>query len=190
MEVKMKTDLRIIKTQESLRNALLTLLKKKPLESINIAELCRHANINRGTFYLHYRDVHGVVESYFEEIVEDLRVSYEEPYYQTNFHIQELEADMIKIFHHIKRYENFYRIMFDGSTPIKYYYKLFSVVRSLMLNSFSEIKDEFPPEQLEFLASYQTNAIMGILIEWSQKDFSTPVNELNTYLLSFSKLID
>lgn len=185
----MKTDLRIIKTQESLRNALLTLLKKKPLESINIAELCRHANINRGTFYLHYRDVHGVVESYFEEIVEDLRVSYEEPYYQTNFQIHKLEADMIKIFHHVKRYESFYRIMFNDSTPIKYYYKLFSIVRSLMMTSIIKVENEIPPNQLEYFVSYQTNAIMGILLEWSQKDFSTPVSELNTYLLSFTKLL-
>ncbi len=185
----MKVDLRIIKTQENLRNALLTLLKTKPLEAINIAELCRAAKINRGTFYLHYRDVHGVFESYFEEIINDLRLSYEEPYRQTNFQIQDLKADMIKIFHHVKRYEKFYQIIFDESNPIKYYYQLFSAVRTMMKHSLLNELENFPPEHLDYFVSYQTNAIMGILIEWSYKNFSTPVDELNTHLLSFSKLL-
>ena len=81
----MKQDLRVVKTQENLRRALLTLLKSKPLETITVAELCRHANINRGTFYLHYKDVLEVFKKYFEVIVEDFGKAYVAPYYKTNF---------------------------------------------------------------------------------------------------------
>lgn len=185
----MKTDLRIIKTQESLRTALVALLKIKPLESINISELCRLAKINRGTFYLHYQNVHGVFESYFEEIIDDLRKSYEEPYLQTDFNIKNLKSDMIIIFHHVKRYEGFYQIIFDEASPVRYYYKLFHAIRKMMKDLTMNSVDFLPEKQLEYFVSYQTNAIMGILLEWHSNQFSTSPDELNEYLYSFSKLI-
>ncbi|MCM3357849.1 MULTISPECIES: TetR/AcrR family transcriptional regulator [unclassified Psychrobacillus] len=186
----MKTDLRIIKTQESLRNALLILLKTKPLESINIAELCRCAKINRGTFYLHYQNVHGVFESYFEEIIDDLRKSYEEPYHQTDFNIQNLKSDMIIIFHHVKRYEGFYQIIFDEANPVKYYYKLFHAIRKMMKEMTMNSIDYLPDEKMEYFVSYQTNAIMGILVEWHSNQFATSPDELNEYLYSFSNSLN
>ena len=50
-------DLRVIKTIESIENALFELLKSKPLDKITVTELARLARINKGTFYLHYMDI-------------------------------------------------------------------------------------------------------------------------------------
>ena len=58
---KMKTDLRIFKTKEALRDALMHLLEQKSLKSISVTELCQLAKVNRGTFYAHY----GQVENLF-----------------------------------------------------------------------------------------------------------------------------
>ncbi|WP_342668471.1 TetR-like C-terminal domain-containing protein [Cytobacillus solani] len=181
---KLKQDLRIIKTKDSLRHALLALLKQKPLETITIAELCREATINRGTFYLHYKEVHEVFREYLEVIVEDLKQSYEEPYYKTNYHIQNLEADMIKIFHHVKKYKDFYQIIFDERIPMMYYYLLFDTVRSFMKESIEEHFELDHSIQLDYLISYQTNAILGILIEWHRHGYETSIQELNQHLIT------
>jgi AcrR family transcriptional regulator len=181
----MKKDLRIVKTQASLRKALLTLLKTKPLESISVAEMCRLANINRGTFYLHYKDVHDVFKHYLEVIVDDLKQSYEEPIFKTNYNIQNIEADMIKIFHHVKKYQGFYQIIFDERIPLMYYYLLFDTVRSFMKESFHH--ENFKNEQaidLNYLISYQTNAIIGLIIEWHREDYRTSIEELNKHLIT------
>jgi len=181
----LKQDLRIIKTQESLRHALLTLLKTKPLESITVAELCRLAKINRGTFYSHYKDVHGVFKKYLEIIVEDFRQSYEEPYYKTNFNIQNLKADMIKIFHHVKNYQDFYEIIFDERIPMMYYYLLFDTVRSFMKKSVDDRYLDLKPHlHIDYLISYQTNAILGMLIEWHRNGYETSIQELNKQLIT------
>ena len=50
-------DLRVIKTRESIEQAFLALLAKKPLGKISIVELAREARINKGTFYLHFTDI-------------------------------------------------------------------------------------------------------------------------------------
>ncbi|ALX48940.1 TetR-like C-terminal domain-containing protein [Lentibacillus amyloliquefaciens] len=181
----MKHDLRIVKTQESLRLALLTLLKSKPLESITIAELCRMAKVNRGTFYKHYKDVHDLFKHYLEVIVEDLRQSYEEPYHKTNFNIENIETDMIKIFHHVKEYQEFYQIVFDERIPMMYYYSLFDAIRSFMRKFVNEAYMEGQQDiNLDYLISYQTNAILGILIEWHNQGYRTSIRELNQQLIA------
>lgn len=48
------TDLRILKTQEKLQNALLDLLKTKELKAITVKEICNKAGISRNAFYQHY----------------------------------------------------------------------------------------------------------------------------------------
>ncbi|WP_284141616.1 TetR/AcrR family transcriptional regulator [Virgibacillus sp. LDC-1] len=180
----MKKDLRVIKTQESLRKALFTLLKTKPLETITIAELCRLARINRGTFYLHYKDVHHLFKSYVEVIVEDLKLSYREPYNKTNNNIKFIKADMIRIFHHVNNYRDFYQIVFDEHIPMMYFYMLFDTVRSFMKESIDDYTfEKVSSVQMDYYISYQTNAILGMLIEWHRQDYSTPIKELNEQLL-------
>ncbi len=48
------TDLRILKTEERLQNALLGLLKDKDLKAITVKEICDSAGISRNAFYQHY----------------------------------------------------------------------------------------------------------------------------------------
>lgn len=181
-------DLRIMKTHESLQEALLILLKEKSLDEISIAELSRLAKINRGTFYLHYKNVHGVFERYFAEIVADLKRSYELPYNLTDYNISRLEPEMIQIFDHVLKYKSFYRIVFDEKIPLMYYKQLFQTIRSIM-EEFTHFQTiNFTKEQLDYLLSYQTNAMIGMLIQWNENNFDLSPKILNEYLMSYIKI--
>lgn len=59
------TDLRIMKTQESLQNALLELLETKELKEITVKEICDKAGISRNAFYQHY----GYKEDLYDQMV-------------------------------------------------------------------------------------------------------------------------
>ena len=65
--MKEKTDLRIIKTNKILFDALLKLMKKKNFEKIKISDICEEALINRSTFYAHYEDKYELLVALFEE---------------------------------------------------------------------------------------------------------------------------
>lgn len=64
-------DRRVRKTKARLREALVELLREKRVEEIAVTELTRRADVNRGTFYCHYRDVHQMVEQLEEELFEE-----------------------------------------------------------------------------------------------------------------------
>ena len=59
------TDLRILKTQERLQNALLELLETKKLKEITVKEICDKAGISRNAFYQHY----GYKEDLYDQMV-------------------------------------------------------------------------------------------------------------------------
>lgn len=59
------TDLRILKTQERLQNALLELLGEKELKAVTVKEICDKAGISRNAFYQHY----GYKEDLYDQMV-------------------------------------------------------------------------------------------------------------------------
>lgn len=59
-------------TRHNIRKAFLTLLKKKTFSQISVTEICRHAEINRGTFYTHYYDMEDLFDDIFERVFSDV----------------------------------------------------------------------------------------------------------------------
>ncbi|MFJ7666977.1 TetR/AcrR family transcriptional regulator [Lysinibacillus sp. NPDC097195] len=174
-------DLRVVKTKQALHNALLTLLSDKPLENISIAEICRVAKVNRGTFYLHYEQKEKLFEEYFQEIVEDLYNSYEEPYRTARTIMKnQLDPNTIRIFHHIERFKLFYRIVFSKNVPLTYYYMLFDEIQLLLKRDLAQNK--IGDITTDYYSAYQANAIIGLIIEWYRHDFADSANVLNQQL--------
>ena len=48
-------------TKNALREAMIELITEKPLTSITVKDVCARADINRSTFYLHYKDVDSLL---------------------------------------------------------------------------------------------------------------------------------
>lgn len=182
-----KNDLRVKKTKKGIHEALLRLLTNKPLSQIKITELCKEATINRGTFYFHYKDIGDVFSEFFEEIIQDLKASYNEPYKvlgKNNFSIQRLNPDIVRIFHHIKKYEDFYKIVFSNNVSSNYYFMLFDEIRS---NLISDENNTHQKIINKYFYSYQANAIIGMIIDWYRNDFEESVEEMNVYLMEIVK---
>ena len=64
-------DRRVRKTRRQLRECLITLLKEKKVQDITVRELTDMEDLNRGTFYLHYKDVFDLLEKTEAELQED-----------------------------------------------------------------------------------------------------------------------
>lgn len=92
-----KTDLRVIRTKRSIRQAFLQLIQQKPVSKITVTEIARQASINKGTFYLHYEDIYdlyiSILEEWIEESfsqIEDFNLFFDDP--------QKFAADFYSIF--------------------------------------------------------------------------------------------
>ena len=59
----MAEDRRVRKTKKAIQDVFCEMTKEKKLNEITVKELCARADINKSTFYLHYRDVFDLADS-------------------------------------------------------------------------------------------------------------------------------
>lgn len=63
------TDRRYIKTEAVIRKCLISLLNEKDFSAVQIRDLIQLADINRSTFYLHYRSLDDILGALEDEFV-------------------------------------------------------------------------------------------------------------------------
>ena len=63
-----KIDRRVRKTRRALKEALIEKLKDKPIQEITVREIADEIDINRGTFYQHYRDIYDMLSQIESEL--------------------------------------------------------------------------------------------------------------------------
>ena len=88
-------DRRVKKTRHQIKEALVTCLNNKPIEKINITELCTRAKINRSTFYDHYQSVEEVYESLEEEAAKSV-LSYYQLLQKTNTKLEDSIKEILQ----------------------------------------------------------------------------------------------
>ena len=70
-------DRRVRKTRKLLRQSLFQLMEHKRVQDITVREITELSDLNRGTFYIHYKDVFDMMEQIEQELVEDFNRVFE-----------------------------------------------------------------------------------------------------------------
>lgn len=66
-------DRRITRTKSVIRDALVSLIEEKGFDALSVKDITTRANINRGTFYLHYKDKYDLLDQTLEEVIQDIK---------------------------------------------------------------------------------------------------------------------
>ncbi len=66
-----KEDRRTQYTKQLIKDTMLKLMAKKEFSKVTVTEICKLAEINRGTFYLHYYDTEDVLDDVIAEMICD-----------------------------------------------------------------------------------------------------------------------
>ena len=66
-DLRRSTDRRVVRTRKAIREAFFKLMEEQDYHKITIASVAREADIDRKTFYLHYRSVSDLVD----EVIRD-----------------------------------------------------------------------------------------------------------------------
>jgi len=66
------TDRRISRTKLAIRDALVALIQEKGFNALTVSDLTSRANLNRGTFYLHYKDKFDLLDQTEADIIRDV----------------------------------------------------------------------------------------------------------------------
>ncbi len=72
-------DKRVWRSRQSIINAFISIRQHKELEKITVTEICRTADINKSTFYVHYRDIYDLSSKLETEVIEGIIDTIENP---------------------------------------------------------------------------------------------------------------
>jgi len=78
-----KTDLRVLKTHQNIKNAFSNLLLEKSFKDVTVQNICDAALIGRSTFYDHYYDKYDLLNKMTKEICNEFK-SYVESRFNLN----------------------------------------------------------------------------------------------------------
>ena len=101
----MKTDARVRYTRKVIRENFLALLEEKPVSKITVKELCDRCEINRATFYKHYKDPFDLLESIEGEMIESVR------HITRNSDFSDLPSVLVPILKNAKENKSLFKII-------------------------------------------------------------------------------
>lgn len=165
-----KRDLRYSRTDRLLSEALLELLKVKPVEKITIKDLTDRAAINRCTFYRHYQDIYDLLEQLEDEIMDHVLEM------MRGFHPTGEEEVSRRYFECFCQYIYENRIVYSvltSSREGRFVRRLLRMISEYMAGLPDRDRDGDQAGR-EFAVAYSIGGVVGVLHKWMKEGFTSP----------------
>lgn len=164
-------DRRIRKTQAALKSALSQLMHDKRIKDISVKELTELADVNRGTFYLHYKDVFDLLEQSEKDLLTELHETI------GRLDPDEVSKDPTCIFEGVyglcQKNAGLVHILIGENGDIKFLNRLKELVREKCLTDWSFIVKDRGINHFDSYYSFVAGGCISLLQYW----FSSGMNE-------------
>lgn len=166
-------DRRIIRTKKALRDALTELLKEKTFDEITVSDLTTRADMNRGTFYLHYRDKYDLLEQSEEEIIEGIKNTKSKKKLLKKEDIPKFDfmnepiPFVTELFEYLQDNADFMTVILGAKGDPAFHVKLKGVMRDIMAEGIlMHLKEDELIVPLGYLSAYAISAQLGVIQHW------------------------
>lgn len=166
---------RVAVTKRMVKEGLMRMLKKKPLEKVNITELCQEAGINRTTFYRYYklpRDVLTEMQSeFFEETLE---------HFQKPLTIGDIEHFFVCLSKHAELVKLFFQYNSDTDWADIFTNIFNSFPGKKMMKAFQNLDEN----SAKLLSTYLAGGAYFLARQWIMEDIPMQPKEVAAIALS------
>jgi AcrR family transcriptional regulator len=172
-----KMDRRVRKTRMQLRAGLTQLMREKPIKDITVRELAQLVDINRCTFYLHYRDIYDMVEQVEQEVFAEFEeIVNAHPSQELQEKPLPLLADLFEFF---SANADLCAAFLGGNGDMAFFNKLISLIRDRVVESWLQDQNK-DPEHFDYYFAFLASGYIGIIREWFARDMRETPAEMAT----------
>ncbi|WP_186673255.1 TetR/AcrR family transcriptional regulator [Sporosarcina sp. BP05] len=182
---KKKMDRPIVRTRRLIRDAFTGLMEEKGFEAITVSDLTEKADINRGTFYLHYKDKYDLLEQSEGEIFEELDRIGEEAWkavnqnYTNDLQVEQPLPFVIKLFEFLEENFEFMKVILGPNGNPSFQVRLKEFIKKKMLYKFSNfMNEENMVIPLDYLVAYVSSAHLGVIQCWLESGMDRSPQEM------------
>lgn len=173
--VKASNDRRSIRTKKMIRTALSQLIEEKGFNDISITDITTTADINRGTFYLHYTDKYDLLEKVENEVIQEVSCNCKT---MSNMDIKNIDSIstpmpfIIKIFEYLKENAVFMKAILGPKGDPIFQRKLKELLQTCLFenNTAKVFRKESMLVPESYFIAYVLSAHLGVIQQWLESD--------------------
>lgn len=163
-----KTDRRVRKTKALLLKGLTELMEQKDVNHISVRELTDLVDLNRGTFYLHYRDIFDMVNQVEDELFQE----FEELFYESSAEGTEGSSTKVvltNIFTFLKENEKTVKAFMGPHGDLTFINRLKDLVKVHVRKTWDD--RGMDPAKFEYFFAYTASGCIGLMEIWLKNGF-------------------
>jgi AcrR family transcriptional regulator len=158
-----KIDRRVKYTKQVLRQSLLELMKKGPVNKITVTDICEMADVNRGTFYAHYKDPYDLLHQLHDELYQTIQLSVKNALRQNS-----RAFALLEIFRVIAANRDLCKILFSPYGDKEFLRRILHIAHDSSMEQWQTSFQHVPNKELEMVYVYIANGSAGVIEAWIQ----------------------
>lgn len=166
-----KPDRRVRRTKTLLLQSLIKLMSEKDIKDISVKELSDLADINRGTFYLHYNDVYDMLNQIEEDLFQEFNGILERDL-AADSSLPVFYVPLLDIFIFLNNHRDLSRVLIGPHGDLSFINRLKELVKERLRMLMDTT--EHSMEHFEYFYSFMVSGCIGVIECWLNQD--TPVS--------------
>lgn len=158
-----KIDRRVIKTRRQLKKGLAALMKEKSVNQITVKELVEEVDINRSTFYLHFKDIQDLLREIEENMEAQIKRAIEEhPIVSGNENAFYFIEDMFRV---LDEEREISKALIGPNGDMGFIHRIERIIKE---NSRGTLEKMFPgkKEDLKYFYAFCLSGCLGLVKVW------------------------
>ena len=176
-----KTDRRVMYTKMVLKQSLLDLLRVRPIEKITVKDICVKADINRGTFYTHYKDPFDLLTQIENELFNEILV-----YIEDVLKPDAISGLLARIFESILNNSDLCKVLFGDYGDKAFLKRIMNIAREVSIAAWKKMIPAIRDEQLELLYLFYANGCVAMIQHWVLSGMTESPQELSEMIEKLS----
>lgn len=162
-----------------MKDALLELLEKQPIEKITVTDICEKADVNRSTFYSYYEDIGQLLLEVEDDVLNSLPVSPD----STSVDIDgRFLSALEEFFNYVRENERLFRLLIVQRDSSSFNHRLINSVMERYRKP-SSTGDKLLDR---YAYVYCINGVIGIMKEWINGNFSISTRDFTQMAFQMS----
>lgn len=164
-------------TRQAIKDSFLQLLAEKDPLKITVTEICQQADINRGTFYQHFRDPADLFSQIEQDLLDKiLPILAMRPK-------DHLEAWLNRFIEVLQENAVVGRLILKDYQDSRLLAITFNEVHDLAISEFRQRFQEEDPQLLEYYFAYFVKGTIGTILQWLEDGSPVPAQALTGMLI-------
>ena len=159
-----KEDRRVRRTKKLLTQALTALLQKKQVNEITVKELTDLADMNRGTFYMYYKDIFDMLEKIEDELFQKLDVIAQS--HEHGDPTQQVKPILLDLFRFIEENQEMCRVLLSPNGDMNFLHRLYEAIRERSLEIWKDQMGSLGEKEFDYRYSFVIFGCAGMIRAW------------------------